>query len=383
MWCDMSEFFDSKDYGEYFRELECRVKNPEYNKTKDYPENAPSSSECSRNTHKRKSKRSFMLRGFISVVFALTTAAAIILFSVSVAGKTGKTENKNKAAENQKNSAVSSGTDKKTFNFKIPDETPDPGDNIISSNVLMINLKTGEAVSARNATERAYPASTTKIMTALVAAEHITDYSDTFTMSLEITDKIFLAGATAAGFSKDEQITMTDLLYGTILPSGGDAALGLAYKISGSEEAFVELMNEKAAQLGLSDTHFTNTTGLFDTNHYTTAADLAVIVKAAMDNPVCRQVLSTHPYTTTKTPQHPNGILLESTLFSSMYGTEPETATITGGKTGYVNESGYCIASFGEANETKTGYICITLNAKGGKWPAINDQIALYKTLAK
>lgn len=374
----MSEFFNSKDYGEYFRELEARAEaKPEGNKA-DTPHHISSLSPRKHISSSKPSHRRCLLSALVICILAAVSAAAIP--ALLSAGKKSAVEAQGKAPSAAMSTYSAAASQPA---LTVPEDTPDPGSNIISENVLMIDLESGKAVAARNADQRAYPASTTKIMTALVAAEHITDYSETFKMTLEITDKVYLAEATAAGFLKDEEVTMTDLLYGTILPSGGDAALGLAFKISGSEEAFVELMNQKAAELGLKGTHFTNVTGLFDKNHYTTASDLAVITKAAMDNPVCKQVLSTHPYTTAKTAQHPNGILLESTLFSSMYGTEPETATITGGKTGYVNESGYCIASFGSANETKNRYICITLNAKGGKWPSINDQIALYKTYAK
>lgn len=381
----MSEFFDSKDYGDYFRALEHR----EEKKTEKAPENRAPQTEnntFSETKPEKRIKKHMPSRRRAIAVCSAGIAAALILSAALCAGKLHTTEKKPEGTVSSQADTVIRAAAKpasSSKHFEISDSTPDPGEGIISRHVLMVDLKSGKAVAARSADERTYPASTTKIMTALVAAEHITDYSETFKMTLEITDKMYLAEATAAGFLKDEPITMTDLLYGTILPSGGDAALGLAYKIAGSEEAFAELMNEKARQLGLPNTHFTNVTGLFDKNHYTTAADLAVILKAAMDNPVCRQVLSTHPYTTAKTEQHPNGILLESTLFSSMYGTEPETATIVGGKTGYVNESGYCIASFGNANDTKNQYLCVTLDAKGGKWPAINDQIALYKTYAK
>lgn len=381
----MSEFFDSKDYADYFRKLESKAENKSENDIKktDNKLKEPASER------KKAAFGAGILRYAKKHRAALAVCAAGVALAVALTAVLSAGRSKGVSAENISEPAVSASavtgrsTAKAAELISVPEGTPDPGEGIASRYVLMLNAKTGEAVTARAPFERAYPASTTKIMTVLVAAEHITDYSETFNMTLEITDKMYLAEATAAGFLKDEPVTMTDLMYGTILPSGGDAALGLAVKIAGSEEAFVELMNEKAEQLGLRDTHFTNVTGLFDKEHYTTAFDLAVIMKAAMDNQVIRQVLSTHPYTTAKTPQHPDGIRLESTLFSCMYGTEPETATITGGKTGYVNESGFCIASFGKANETENQYICITLSAAGGKWPSVNDQIALYKAYAK
>ena len=243
---------------------------------------------------------------------------------------------------------------------------------------IIVNLSTHKVTAARNAEERLYPASTTKIMTLLVAQENIKSYDDTFTMTTDITDPLYVAEATVAGFLSGEVIKMTDLLYGTILPSGADAAVGLAIKISGSEAQFVELMNKKVKELGLKNTHFTNVTGLFDKNHYTTAYDMAIILEAAIRDPLCRKILSTYQYKSNPTNKHPDGLPMSATLFNYMYGTEPETATIVGGKTGFVNESGFCIASFGKNNTTENEYIVVTLK-NSSRWPAIHGQIDLYK----
>ena len=139
---------------------------------------------------------------------------------------------------------------------------------------------------------------------------------------------------------------------------------------------------QKVKDLGLKNTNFTNVTGLYDKEHYSTVSDMAVILKAAMDNEICRQVLMAHPYTTAKNSYHPEGITLQSTLFSSMYGTEPQTATILGGKTGFVNQSGYCIASFGKNNSNGNEYVIVSL-CNSSRWPAFHGQIDLYKEYAK
>lgn len=172
---------------------------------------------------------------------------------------------------------------------------------------IIVNLSTHKVTAARNAEERLYPASTTKIMTVLVAQENIKSYDDTFTMTTDITDPLYVAEATVAGFSSGEVIKMIDLFYGTILPSGADAAIALAIKISGSEAQFVELMNKKVKELGLKNTHFTNVTGLFDKNHYTTAYDMAIILEAAIRDPLCRKILSTYQYKSAPTNKHPDG----------------------------------------------------------------------------
>ena len=151
----------------------------------------------------------------------------------------------------------------------------------------------------RDAHTRINPASMTKVLTVLVAAEHVTDWSDTFEITPEITNYSYVHDCSAVGFSNNEVVTVEDLFYGTVLCSGGDAALGLATYVAGSQEAFVDMMNEKLKELGLSDTaHFTNCVGLYDENHYCTVYDIAMILEAAIDHPQCREVLSTKKYTT-------------------------------------------------------------------------------------
>ena len=271
--------------------------------------------------------------------------------------------------------------EKSFINFVINEKNEKFGEGLSSKSVIFLDKETNEVLAERNSDKRVYPASTTKIMTMLVAIEHIKDFNDTFTMTYEITDPLFKEGATVAGFSSGEVINMYDLLYGTILPSGADAAIALAIKIAGSEKAFADLMNEKAKELELENTHFTNCTGLFDKKHYTTAEDMSVIIRAAMDNEICKKIMSTYKYTTSKTDKHPEGLPLENTIFKYMYGSEPGNATIIGGKTGFVNESGYCIASFGESKSGKE-YVCVTLGAVS-RWPAVYDQINLYAKYSK
>ncbi len=241
---------------------------------------------------------------------------------------------------------------------------------------ILVDVTENRVVAAKGADVRTYPASVTKVMTLLVAVENITDFSDTFTMTYAITDPLYVQNATVAGFSNNEAVVLEDLLYGTILPSGADACQALAEYVAGTDAAFVEMMNARALELGLKNTHFTNTSGLHHPDHYTTAEDMAVILRAAMENEHCRQVLSTYQYTTAVTPQHPEGILLTSTLFSRMYGTEPDGATVIAGKTGYTTEAGHTVASFAEGMDGHE-YILVTLKGTN-KWEATYDAIELY-----
>ncbi len=243
---------------------------------------------------------------------------------------------------------------------------------------MLWDITTNRVVAAKGENTRVYPASVTKVMTLLVAVEHISDFTDTFTMTYEILYPLYRNDATIAGFLEGEKVVVEDLLYGTILPSGADASHGLAEYVAGSEEAFVAMMNEKAATLGLRDTHFVNTSGLHDSNHYTTAADMAVVLRAAMENPHCRQVLSTYQYTTAVTPEHPEGILLTSTLFSRMYGTEPEGATILGGKTGFTDQAMHTLVTYGESDDRRGhAYVLVTMQ-NSTRWTAVHDAFNLY-----
>ena len=199
-------------------------------------------------------------------------------------------------------------------------------------------------VASKGAKERINPASMTKVLTVLVAAEQITekDLDDTFTMTLEITDYAYVNDCSSVGFLDGEEVPVRDLFYGTILPSGGDAAVGLATYISGSQESFVELMNDKLEELGLSDSaHFTNCIGLYDADHYCTAYDMAVIMKAAMENEMCREFLSAHTYTTAPTTQHPDGITI-SNWFLRKIEDKDMGGEVLCGKTGYVVQSRNC-----------------------------------------
>ena len=374
----MSEHLNGKDYGDYFKSLEKRLSDSgEPSRKVEKPRNI--------NTSKRRKKRGiYKVISFKKVVLPLILIAAIVTVACAALPKIGKAKSE-KAEEGADSQASLTQNLEETvpiITYQIDSDTAEIPASNDCGGAIIIETATGRAVAARNPHTRFYPASTTKIMTLLVACENIKNYEDTFTMNLEITDPLYVAEASVAGFLNGEEITMTDLLYGLILPSGADAAIALAEKISGGEAEFVKLMNKKAEELGLTDTHFVNTSGLYDSEHYTTAYDMAVILETALQNPVCKKVLSTYRYTTSKTPQHPEGIELSATLFDYMYGTEPETATVLGGKTGFVNESGYCIASYGKGNETDNEYIVVTLK-NSSRWPAVHGQIDLYKQFAR
>lgn len=269
----------------------------------------------------------------------------------------------------------------KVYSAQTTDTTTSVDDEVQSTNGIFIDLETGNILFDRDAHTRINPASMTKVLTVLVAAENVEDWSDTFEITPEITNFSYVHDCSAVGFSNNEVVTVEDLFYGTILCSGGDAALGLATYVAGSQEAFVDMMNEKLKELGLSETaHFTNCVGLYDENHYCTTYDIAMILEAALDNPQCREVLSAKKYTTSSTPEHPEGISI-SNWFLRRIEDKDTGGEVICGKTGFVAQSGSCAVSYG-MDSSGHEYVCATVNAHSS-WRCIYDHVELYKRFAK
>lgn len=264
----------------------------------------------------------------------------------------------------------------KEYTAHVTENTMTQAEGLFSEYAILIDMADQEVLLQKKGYERMNPASMTKVLTVLVAAEQIEKPDDTFVMTQEITDYSYVHDCSAVGFSVGEKIPLKDLFYGAIMPSGADAALGLANYVSGSQEAFVELMNEKLSELGLSDTaHFTNCVGIYDENHYCTAYDMAIIMEAALDNELCREVMSAKRYITTPTIEHPEGISI-SNLFLRRIEDHDTGGEVICGKTGYVIQSGSCAVSYG-ADERGKEYVCVTVNAPS-KWRCIEDHAALY-----
>ena len=218
----------------------------------------------------------------------------------------------------------------------------------------------------------------TKILTVLVAAEHVTEeqLEEKVKITLEVTDYCYRNDCSAVGFAKNETVPVKDLFYGTILPSGADAAVTLANYVAGSQEEFVKLMNEKLEELGIAETtHFTNCVGLYNDDHYSTAYDMAIIMKAASENPLCQEVMNARTYTTAKNKKHKDGILI-SNWFLRRIEDKDTNSEILYAKTGFVNQSGSCAASMAQDKDGHT-YICVTAGSTSS-WRCIYDHVELY-----
>ena len=234
---------------------------------------------------------------------------------------------------------------------------------VYSESGILVRLSDGKVLTEFQSQEQIYPASLTKMMTCLVGIELITDLEEKVTLEPEIFPALYEESASMAGFEPGETVTVRDLLYGIILPSGGECSVEIARHVSGSEEAFVEKMNEKAAELGMTDTHFANVTGLQDEEHYTTVKDMSILLQNALENRLFRQIFCTREYTASSTEQHPQGLSFESSMFRLEEDWQVKGGEIRGGKTGFTDQAGLCLASL--AHVDNRDYILVTAKADG------------------
>lgn len=244
--------------------------------------------------------------------------------------------------------------------------------NLNSDKYILYNLDENTVLDKKNENKETSVASLTKIMTTIVAIENIKDFDKNVTITKEMFKDIAW-DVSVAGFKVNDKVTYNDLLYGAILPSGADAVNALALSVSGSYEDFVKLMNKKVNELKLKHTHFSNVTGLYSEENYSSAYDMAQILKYALKNKKFKKVFETKKYTFT------TGKTVKSTIehYNSRIGSK-NISYITGGKTGYINASGYCLAT--TAKIDNVNYLLITLNADNTKTaPHIEDAITTYE----
>ena len=236
-------------------------------------------------------------------------------------------------------------------------------EKLYSPYCILEQLDTGEILASRQKGTRIYPASLTKIMTAILAIENTPDLDQTIPLPDSLFYSLYVQNASMAGFQPGEEARGRDLLYGILLPSGAECCLAFADNIAGSERDFVGMMNRKADQLGMENTHFCNSTGLHDENHYSTAEDIAVLLRYALNNEEFRKVFTASRYSTSPSALHPDGFTFYSSMFQYMETAQFPGGEILGGKTGYTSEAGLCLASLARIGDTE--YILVTAGAAG------------------
>ncbi len=248
----------------------------------------------------------------------------------------------------------------------VPEADADLNTDGVEANAYaLFSLDDGTVLSQHNIYERMYPASTTKILTCLIALEE-GNLDDIVTVPDEAN--ITVSGSSMADLSPGDTLTLLDLLYGLMVPSGNDAAVAIACHISGDVESFARLMNIKAKSLGATQSNFVNPHGLPDQEHYTTVYDMYLIFNEALKNEDFRTISSTYEYTCTinssedaVNPQREvtwtsgNGFLSGRFSFA-------EDMEIIAGKTGHTSAAGFCLV-LGEESSDGNEYISIIFNA--------------------
>ena len=258
-----------------------------------------------------------------------------------------------------------------------------------SSHAVVVSIQKGSVIASLNADESIFPASMTKVMTMIVVVEqlpHASSLTDIVTISKDVYNRMTAEGSSGVGFEPGEKLTVEALLYALMLQSDGIAACELARYVAGGEEAFVELMNQKAASMGLSGTHFENPTGLHHPKHKSTVRNIASIMAYAMDMQLCRRILTAETY---KAPcVTADGKQITYTFYHNLLikqfekndPNQPSDLTVIAGKTGYTPESGYCLVTYAQG---KDGHDYVVVTTKSDKYAGcISDYIALYNAYA-
>jgi D-alanyl-D-alanine carboxypeptidase (penicillin-binding protein 5/6) len=259
---------------------------------------------------------------------------------------------------------------------------------VYSKYAILVDLESNRIAAELNADIRIYPASMTKALTLLVACERLTEaqLNEYITFSPDVIADMQRQNASGFGFEAGEELRVVDLLYAIALESDCAASVQLAIYVAGSHEAFVQMMNDKCAELELFNTHMVNATGLHDPNHYTTCREMASIMAAAVANEQVKALLSAEKHVTT-TNVH-GKVTFYSTYFADLknavspFAYVSSNATDIAAKTGMTDEAGYCLATYMKSKATGKSYIIITASASS-QYLYAQDNIYIFDKYAQ
>lgn len=244
--------------------------------------------------------------------------------------------------------------------------------DVTSHHIVLFNMLDDTLLYEELADEKVSIASLTKIMTTVVALENVKDLEEIITIKEE--DFNGTVGYSEAGFKIGDKVTVMDLLYGVMLPSGADAVNAIVRKVSGNQENFVNLMNDLTKKIALKNIHFQNPIGKDHEDNYSTANDVARLLKYALQNDVFKKIFTTKYY---KVPS--NGLELRSTLshYSML-----DTSIIMGSKSGFTKGAGRCLASISEINGVD--YLLVVIKSLVDKnYNAVKDTLTIYDYYSK
>lgn len=236
-----------------------------------------------------------------------------------------------------------------------------------SESVYMINLDTGETLVDVNGEQSRTPASLTKVMTAVVLLDKFKNEPEKLKTTYvscgsEAFDELYGTGASTADIQPNEKVNYYNLLAALLIPSSCEAANIIAINVGGSINKFCELMNKKAAELKLEDTHFSNAHGLFANQNYTSCKDMATLCKYALDNyPAFKEIVAMPTYTMEATDYHPNGTAITNTNYMLAADTDYYYSPVQGIKTGTLDQAGRCLASY--ASYDGYNYLIVSMGA--------------------
>lgn len=230
--------------------------------------------------------------------------------------------------------------------------------DITAPNMMLLETNTGKVLYEKNADEKIYPASITKLMTAILVVEHC-ELDEIATVSENAVVSV-PSGYVNANLQVGEELTVEDLLHAMLIPSANDAANVLAEHVGGSIESFSSMMNTKAKELGCTGSNFTNPSGLHEKEHYTTARDLSLIAKEAISNNTIKKIIGTTNYTLPKTNKYTKSNRMFTT---TNYMKRKELSKYycdycIGGKTGYTGDAKNCVVEFSRERRNKFNCNC-------------------------
>lgn len=242
--------------------------------------------------------------------------------------------------------------------------------NITSDYVILYNLNDNKVLYEQKSQEKAQIASLTKIMTTIVAMEKAPDLDEVVVVSKEAF--VGISEYSQAGLKVGNKVTIRDLLYATMLPSGADAVNTLALHLGGSIDGFVELMNEKARELGLKDTHFDNPIGMDSDDNYSTASDIATLLLYGLKNEEFKKIFTAREYKIDNL-----NISMKTTLISYSRSYGLDISEIQGAKSGFTDGAGLCLASIASIDDVD--YLLITMGADvSNRSNAVRDTLEIY-----
>ena len=251
----------------------------------------------------------------------------------------------------------------------------------VSEILLVESLDSDSVIFSKNETKRTAPASLTKIMTAILVLEHCADFTEVVEAPAYCLEMFYGTGSSNAGIRIGERLTVEQLLYCMMLNSANEAAAILADWVSGSQEAFVEKMNDKARELGCADTHFTNVHGLDEEGHYTTASDIAKIARCALGRDfkgaaMFEKVMGTVTYELPANNKHDKArTLLTTNRMINKYYPDYYSPYVTGVKTGSTDDAGDCVVA--RASRGGYNYLCVVMR---GQKVAVGKETYLKNT---